>query len=115
MELGAKIKELRQSRGMTQEQVAQKLNVSNQTVSKWETGAACPDLSLIVPIARLFNVTTDELFDFSAAADKLRLEELQKQYDETFKTGNPFLRHRSHNPPTELIYDALHLCHSFDL
>ncbi len=88
MELGAKIKELRQSRGMTQEQVAQKLNVSNQTVSKWETGAACPDLSLIVPIARLFGVTTDELFDFSATADKLRLEELQKQYDETFKTGN---------------------------
>ena len=88
MELGAKIKELRQSRGMTQEQVAQKLNVSNQTVSKWETGAACPDLSLIVPIARLFGVTTDELFDFSATTDKLRLEELQKQYDETFKTGN---------------------------
>ena len=88
MELGAKIKQLRQSRGMTQEQVAQKLNVSNQTVSKWETGAACPDLSLIVPIARLFGVTTDELFDFSAVADKLRLEELQKQYDETFKTGN---------------------------
>ncbi len=88
MDLGAKIKELRQSRGMTQEQVAQKLNVTNQTVSKWETGTACPDLSLIVPIARLFGVTTDTLFDFSATADKLRLEELQKQYDETFKTGN---------------------------
>ena len=88
MELGSKIKKLRQNRGMTQEQVAQMLHVSNQTVSKWETGAACPDLSLIVPIARLFNVTTDELFDFSATADKLRLEELRKQYDETFKTGN---------------------------
>ena len=73
---------------MTQEQVAQKLNVTNQTVSKWETGTACPDLLLIVPIARLFGVTTDELFDFSATADKLRLEELQKQYNETFKTGN---------------------------
>lgn len=88
MELGSKIKKLRQNRGMTQEQVAQMLHVSNQTVSKWETGTACPDLSLIVPIARIFGVTTDELFDFSETADKLRFEELRKQYDDTFKTGN---------------------------
>ena len=88
MELGTKIKQLRQRCDMTQEQVAQKLNVSNQTVSKWETGTSNPDLYMIVPIARLFGVTTDELLDFSAASDKLRLEELQKQYKETFKTGN---------------------------
>ena len=88
MQLGEKIKQLRQKSGMTQEQLARKLNVTNQTVSKWETGTASPDLSLIVPIARLFGVTTDELFDYSETADKLRREELEKQYKETFKTGD---------------------------
>ena len=88
MRLGEKIKQLRQKSGLTQEQMAKKLNVANQTVSKWETGTASPDLSLIVPIARIFGVTTDELFDYSETADKLRREELKKHYDETFKTGD---------------------------
>ncbi len=54
-------KENRKKLGYTQEDIATYLNVTPQAVSKWETGQGTPDLALIVPIAQLFNVTTDEL------------------------------------------------------
>lgn len=59
--IGQKIKELRRKNDLTQEKLADSLGVSYQAVSKWETGVSSPDLSLIVPLARLFEVTTDEL------------------------------------------------------
>ena len=49
--IGQKIKELRKKNDMTQEKLADYLFVSYLAVSKWETGAASPDLSLIVPLA----------------------------------------------------------------
>ena len=61
MNLGDKIKELRKSKGITQEQLADMLVVSSQAVSKWETGVANPDLALIPDLAKLFEVSTDEL------------------------------------------------------
>ena len=60
--LGRNIRQLRTARGMTQRQLALYLHVSVQAVSKWETGSAYPDLVLLLPIARLFSVTLDELF-----------------------------------------------------
>ena len=57
MSLSANIKRLRLDKNLTQEQLATKLGVSTQAVSKWETGAASPDLSMIVPLARLLDVT----------------------------------------------------------
>ncbi len=59
--IGEKIKELRRKQNMTQETLANLLRVSYQAVSKWENGVTCPDLSLIVPLARMFHVSTDEL------------------------------------------------------
>ena len=88
MTIGETIRQLRRGRDMTQEELATALGVAYQTVSKWETGATSPDLGLIVPIARLFRVTTDELFDYSENADKARLAELEAQYQETFHTGD---------------------------
>ena len=52
--IGEKIKELRRKKDLTQEKLAEMLGVAYQTVSKWETGITSPDLSLIVPLARLF-------------------------------------------------------------
>ncbi len=86
--IGKKIKELRLKNDMTQEKLADYLGVSYQSVSKWETGITSPDLSLIVPIARLFKVTTDELFDFNESAEESRRADLKRRYDETFKTGD---------------------------
>lgn len=70
--IGKKIKDLRRRNDLTQEKLADHLGVSYQTVSKWETGITSPDLSLIVPLARLFKVTTDELFGFNENTDMLR-------------------------------------------
>ena len=60
--LGENIRRLRVERGMTQKELAIHLNVSMQAVSKWERGYAYPDLVLLLPIARIFSVTLDELF-----------------------------------------------------
>ena len=61
MSFGSVLKELRKENNMTQEQLAQKLSISPQAVSRWETGFAMPDISLIVPIAEIFAVSTDVL------------------------------------------------------
>ena len=52
----------RKALGLTQEGLAQKLRVTNQAVSKWESGQSCPDLALLPRIADLFGITIDELF-----------------------------------------------------
>lgn len=62
MMVGSNIRALRQRKGMTQEQVATYLGVSYQAVSKWETGANTPDISLLPPLAALFDVPIDTLF-----------------------------------------------------
>ena len=49
MKIGAKVKELRVQKGLTQEALANKLGVSNQAVSKWEGDVCCPDLQLLQP------------------------------------------------------------------
>ncbi|WP_368791357.1 helix-turn-helix domain-containing protein [Companilactobacillus farciminis] len=61
MDFGAQMKKLRTSRELTQEQVAQKLNVSRQTISSWENNRNLPDLEMVVLIARIFNISLDNL------------------------------------------------------
>lgn len=65
--LGAKIRELRKQRKMTQEELAVKLNVSNQAVSKWESGSCYPDMAQIPVLANFFGVSLDELFNYDVA------------------------------------------------
>lgn len=69
--IGEKIKHLRQQRGITQEQLADYLNLSFQSVSKWERGEAYPDITMLPKIAVFFNTTADELL----CIDKARVEE----------------------------------------
>ena len=61
MSIGGKLYDLRKKKGLSQEEVADKLNVSRQTVSKWETDQSMPDFDKIVPICELYSITTDEL------------------------------------------------------
>jgi len=72
LKLGEKIKSLRKEKNVSQEVLAQYLGVSFQAVSKWENGAALPDLTLIPAIALFFGVSTDQLFD-------INLREVEKQ------------------------------------
>ena len=61
MNIGEKLYELRKAKNLSQEEVAEKLNVTRQTVSKWETNQSTPDFDKIVPLCELFEITTDEL------------------------------------------------------
>ena len=61
MELGKKIKQLRKFSGMTQEQLAEKLNISRQALSKWENGTSMPDVESVVRISMLFQISLEEL------------------------------------------------------
>lgn len=58
---GAIIKELREKNKMTQLQLAEKLGVSDKTISKWETGKGYPDITLLEPIAKAFGISVTEL------------------------------------------------------
>lgn len=59
--IGKQIAFLRKQAGMSQEDLARKLGVSNQAVSKWEAAQCCPDISLLPQLAGIFNVSVDEL------------------------------------------------------
>lgn len=62
LKLGATIKKLRTERGITQEELANKIGVSFQAVSKWETNTTTPDISIIPQLALFFRVSIDSLF-----------------------------------------------------
>ena len=61
MDLGKNLYNLRKNKNLSQEEVAEKLNVTRQTISKWETNESKPDFDKILPICELFNITTEEL------------------------------------------------------
>ena len=61
MSLPERLMKLRKAANLSQEEVADKLEVSRQTVSKWETGQSSPDLDKVLPLCELYNVTPDEL------------------------------------------------------
>lgn len=67
MTLGEKLSEKRRSKNMTQDDVAEKLGVTPQAVSKWENDASCPDISLLPTIASLYDTTIDELLSKESA------------------------------------------------
>ncbi len=78
MNVGEKIKEWRKNEKLTQQELAEKLNVSNKTISSWETGRSYPDLQMIVEISDYFNVS----LDFLLREDKKMITKL------TFDTKN---------------------------
>ena len=74
MEIGNKIKQLRYKAGLTQEQIAERLGISAQSVSKWETATTMPDITLLPAIATVLGVTIDELFDLTTDQRLNRIE-----------------------------------------
>lgn len=74
MELGKKIRQLRCKAGLTQEQLAEKLGIGAQAVSKWETAAAMPDITTLPRLAEIFGVTIDDLFDLTTEQRLNRIE-----------------------------------------
>ncbi len=84
LSMGQIIKDLRKKSGFTQEELAERLGVTYQAVSKWENDTGLPDISQVVPLASIFGVTTDVLFGI---ADTTENEEAWKivQHSESMK------------------------------
>ena len=79
MSTGEKIYELRKKKNMSQEELAQVLNVSRQTISKWETGESNPDFDKIVPLCNFFEISTDEFLRGSNPILEEKIESVSKK------------------------------------
>lgn len=83
---GKKISSLRKAKNMTQSQLAEKLNVSNKAVSRWETGEGYPEVTLLKPLAQALNTTVDELLSESSEPDD---DEEQKSRSKVYLNFKP--------------------------
>ena len=96
MDIGNRIRKFRYKASLTQEQLAEKLGVSAQAVSKWENSAAMPDIVLLPELAEIFGVSIDELFDLTAEQKLRRIENRMEMQDEllpdVFREYEEFLR-----------------------
>ncbi len=84
MNIGSIIKELRQKKKMSQEELAEYLGVSTQAVSRWETSVSYPDIILLPLIANVFNVTVDYLL----GTDKFKNDKIVEEINETYRKYN---------------------------
>lgn len=96
MELGKKIRALRFKAGLTQEQLAEKLGVGAQSVSKWENAVAMPDITALPLLAEIFGVSIDDLFDLTTEQRLNRIENRMDLDDElppdVFREYEDFLK-----------------------
>ena len=91
LNIGASIRELRRVRGVTQENLAEEMNVTAQAVSRWEAGASYPDMELIPSIANYFGISIDRLFGYSSEREEkvnAILEKIDALNDETWRDGS---------------------------
>ena len=96
--IGTLLKELRRSKGLTQEQLAEELGVAGRTVSRWETGANMPDISLLILISDFYGIGLDEILDGERKSEKMDREQKEiltkvadyskEQQERSFKNGN---------------------------
>ena len=83
MDVSEKILQLRKANGFTQEELAEKLNVSRQSVSKWESGQSVPELEKLVALSEIFQVSTDHLLKPSELDQlSIKTEMLEKKQQE---------------------------------
>ena len=74
IKIGGFLKDLRKEKGITQEQLAEKLGVSGRTISRWETGNNMPDISLLVEIAEYFDVSIPEIIKGERKSEDMEAE-----------------------------------------
>ena len=87
MNFGETVKKLRRQKDMTQEQLAEYLNISTQAVSRWETNASLPDITLIPMIANIFDVTSDMLLGIDVKNKEKQIDDIisrAKEYSGKF-------------------------------
>lgn len=76
--IGKFIAACRKEKGLTQMQLAEKLNITNRAVSKWETGKSCPDTSIMLELCDILGITVNELL----SGERISMENYQKKAEE---------------------------------
>jgi Predicted transcriptional regulator len=87
MNIGETIKKLRREKDMTQEQLAEYLNITTQAVSKWETGLSLPDITLVPMLANIFDTSADVLLGVDIEAKEKKIQEIIKKAHEYSSKG----------------------------
>lgn len=87
LQIGNNIKNFRRQHGMTQEELAGRLNVTAAAVSKWENQDSYPDISTLIPIAEVFGVTLDTLLGHDVEREKSEVTEILKEYNDLTVSG----------------------------
>ncbi|NMR85482.1 helix-turn-helix transcriptional regulator, partial [Vibrio parahaemolyticus] len=74
VKIGSFLKELRKERNLTQEDLAEQLNVSSRTISRWETGSNMPDIGMLVEIADFYDVSIPEIINGERKSENMNHE-----------------------------------------
>lgn len=117
MDLGSKIRKLRFRASLTQEQLADRLGISAQAVSKWENAVAMPDISLLPELSDIFGISIDELFDLTAEQKFRRIESrinIQEELEsDVFREYEAFLKEQAEQgkEPQRAVALLAHLYH----
>ena len=88
LNIGETIKKLRKERAITQEEFAEILGVSCQSVSRWENNSCYPDIELIPTIAAFFDISTDKLMGVDEIAEKKAVDKYLKDFQAAISVGN---------------------------
>lgn len=112
--IGENIKRLRQKKNITQDKLAEYLCISTQAVSKWERNETYPDITLVIPIASYFGVSTDELLGLDAAKNEQTITEYLQKYNELFATvrideADELIRKAYHEFPNDFRIISLYM------
>ena len=85
--IAEKLTELRNAKGVTQDEVAKALSISNKTISKWENGTSAPDLPMLVALAEYYGVTTDTLLGLTETKTTDFRETVRSEFTELDREG----------------------------
>lgn len=85
MSIGQKLFDLRKQKHLSQEEVADKLNVSRQTISKWETDQSTPDFDKIIPLCELYEISADELLTGRIEEKEIKEKKIVNREEESFR------------------------------
>lgn len=96
---GKFIAQMRKEQGLTQEQLADKLFISNKTISKWETGKGLPEVSLMLPLCEILGINVNELL----SGEKIPIEEYKEKAEENMMN----LVHESQESKKKIILATL--------
>ena len=120
IDLGEKLRTLRKEKHLSQEKLAQYLNISFQAVSKWENGSTYPDIELLPKIARFFGITVDELLQVEQLDEKKLYEEYEKKAVEFYRNGEiarvlPIWQEALHKMPNNVAVKEMLMSAYFDI